>query len=147
MSIRARIGDDVKAAMRAGDAMTRDTLRMLLSSIQKKEIDTGTTADESMVVGEIRRAMKARTEAAIQFRQGGRPEMADKEEAEYRVLEAYLPATLDEAGTRALVKRHLEELRVTDKKGMGKVMGAIMAAHRDEVDGNLLRRIVEEALD
>jgi uncharacterized protein YqeY len=149
MSLAEKIHADLKDSLRNRDAVRTATLRMLISDIQMEGKKSGTAVDEveeDTVISLVRRAIKARKEAIVQFEKGGRIDLAEKEKAEMGILETYLPAMLSEDATRILVEQTIAELGVTDRKGMGKVMGRIMSAHRSEVDGALVKRLVEETL-
>jgi len=149
MSLAEKIHADLKESLRNRDAVRTATLRMLISDIQMEGKKSGIAMDEveeDIVVSLVRRAIKARKEAIVQFEKGGRIDLAEKEEAEMGILETYLPAMLSEGATRILVEQTIAELGVTDRRGMGKVMGRIMSAHRSEVDGALVKRLVEETL-
>lgn len=146
MSLAERLQADIKQAMRDRAKLELETLRLLWSAIQNEE-KAGATVDDALVFAQIRRAIKARREAAEQFRAAGRDELAQKEDDERAILEHYLPAMLGEAETKALVDGVIADLGVTDRSGKGKVMGRIMGKHRDEVDGALVKRLVDAALD
>jgi len=145
MNLAETVQADIKQAMRDREKLKLETLRLLWSAVQKEE-KAGVTVDDSVVRAQIRREIKARRDASTQFRAAGRDELADKEDAELVILESYLPATLGEKETLALIEATIAELGVTDRSGMGKVMGRIMANHRDEVDGALVKRMVDAAL-
>ena len=149
MSLAEKIHADLKESLRSRDALRTATLRMLISDIQMEGKKTGiamTEVEEDTVISLVRRGIKARREAIEQFEKGGRTDLAEKERAEMGILDAYLPAVLSEGATRTLVEQAIAEFGVTDRSGMGKVMGKIMSAHRSEVDGALVKRLVEETL-
>jgi len=149
MSLAEKLHADLRESLRSRDALRTATLRMLISDIQMEGKKTGiatSEVEEDTVILLVRRAIKARKEAIEQFEKGGRTDLAEKEGAEMRILESYLPAVLSEDATRILVEQTVAELGVTDRSGMGKVMGKIMSAHRSEVDGALVKRLVEETL-
>ena len=144
MSIQDRITEDVKAAMRAGEALRRDTLRMLVSSFKNRRIELGRELSEADELGVLTTAVKSRTDSAQQYDRAGRAELAEKERAEIEVIQVYLPAQLDEAEVGRIVKAKVEELGVTSKKELGKVMKAVMAEHKGAVDGKLVQRLAAE---
>ena len=117
-------------AMKARDKERVGALRLVLSELQKAAKDGGT--DELAV---LRRERKRRLEAAEQFRDAGRPELAEGEEAEARIIEGYMPAELDEAELDAIVKAAIAETGAKDPKDMGQVMKAVMAKAEGRADG------------
>ena len=117
-------------------------LRMVLSELQKAAKEDG--GDELAV---LRRERKRRLEAADQFRAGGRPELADKEEAEAELIQRYMPAELDDAELSALVEEAVAETGATGARDMGQVMKAAMAKVQGRADGKRVSARVREALE
>lgn len=146
MSIQERIQDDLKAAMRAGEALRRDTLRMLIAAFKNRRIELGKDLSDADVLGVLTTAVKTRTDSAEQYAAAGRPELAEKERAEIDVIQAYLPRQLDESEVRAIVQAKITELGATSKQDLGKVMKAVMADHKGAVDGKLVQRLTGELL-
>ena len=145
-ALETQIQDDMKSAMRAGETLRRDTLRMLIAALKNERIDKGADLDEESVLAVVRRGVKSRKDSAQQYRDAGRDELAEKEEAEIAVLEGYLPQMLDEAATIAAVEAAIAETGASEKCDLGKVMKAVMAAHRGLVDGKLVNRLAGERL-
>lgn len=145
-TLETRIQDDMKAAMRSGDTLRRDTLRMLIAALKNERIERMADLDEDAVMAVVRRGVKSRLDSATQYRDAGRPELAEKEEAEIAVLEGYLPTMLDEAATAAAVEAAIAETGASAKADLGKVMKAVMAAHKGLVDGKLVNRLAAERL-
>ena len=146
MSLRERLEADMKAAMRGGDALTRDTLRMVLATVKSRDIDSDDGVSDDEVVAIVTAARKTRRESVDQFTSAGRDDLAEKERAEIAVLEAYLPQELDEAATKKLLEELCAELGVTARAEQGKVMKALMARHKGAVDGKLASRLLGELL-
>lgn len=149
MTLKQKIFEDLKAAMKAGEAEKRDVLRMLDSMIKNVEIEkmkreTGLTDEESMEV--IARAVKQRKDAVAQYEEGGRPELAEKEKKEIEILMAYMPEQMGEEAVRAVVAEVIAASGVTSKAEIGKVMGPVMGKLKGKADGNLVKKIVEESL-
>jgi uncharacterized protein YqeY len=132
---------DITGAMKAGDKALVGTLRLVLSELQKAAKDG--TGDELSV---LRRERKRRLEAATQFRDGGRPELADQEESEARVIESYLPAELGEAELDELVATAIAETGASEAKDMGAVMKLVMARSEGRADGKRTSARVRAAL-
>jgi uncharacterized protein len=136
-----QVRGDMTGAMKAGDKERAGALRLVLSELQKAAKDGGT--DELAV---LRRERKRRLEAAEQFRDGGRPELAEGEEAEARIIEGYLPAELDDAELDAIVNAAIAETGAQDPKDMGQVMKAVMAKAGGRADGKRASARVREVL-
>jgi len=128
-------------AMKAGEKDRVGALRLVLSELQKAQKDG--FGDETAV---LRRERKRRLEAAEQFRDGGRPELADQEEAEARIIEGYLPAELGDAELDAIVQAAIAETGASGPKDMGQVMKAVMARAGGRADGKRASARVREAL-
>lgn len=146
-SLQERIQDDMKSAMRAGNTLERDTLRMLIAAMKNERIERGEELDEDGVLTVVRRGVKSRKDSAQQYREANRPELAEKEEAEIAVLEGYLPRQMDEAATRAAVTQAIADTGASGKADIGKVMKAVMAKHRGVVDGKLVNQIAAGMLN
>jgi uncharacterized protein YqeY len=132
---------DMTSAMKAGDKDRVGALRLVLSELQKAAKDGGT--DELAV---LRRERKRRLEAAEQFRDAGRTELAEGEEAEARIIEGYMPAELDDAELDAIVHAAIAETGAKDPKDIGQVMKAVMAKTEGRADGRRASARVREAL-
>lgn len=149
MTLREKLVCDLKEAMKAGDVVRRDTLRMLDSSIknleiEKKKRETGLSDEEILEV--ISRAVKQRQDSIKQFKQGGRPELSEKEKVEMEILIAYLPAQLSADELRVIVEEIISNAGATSIADLGKVMGQVMAKVKGRADGNMVREIVIEKL-
>ena len=129
------------SAMKAGEKDRVGALRLVLSELQKAHKEGN--GDDLAV---LRRERKRRLEAAEQFRGGGRPELADREEAEARLIEGYLPAELDDTELDAIVAAAIAETGASDPKDMGQVMKAVMAKAGGRADGKRASARVREAL-
>ena len=123
MSLKDRITDDMKAAMRARQAERLSTIRMLLAAVKQREIDERTTLDDTQVVGVIDKLIKQRKDSIAAFQQAGRTDLVDKESAEVAVLEAYLPQRLSADEITREVAAIVAELGASGPGDMGKVMG------------------------
>lgn len=129
MSLRARFMDDLKAAMKAGQSEKVGTIRMITAKLKDVDI-AGRAKGEDQVSDEavmsmLRGMIKSRTESAAMYEKGGRPELAEKENAEIAIIRAYLPPDLDDATIEAAVREAIERTDATSMKDMGKVMAAL----------------------
>lgn len=129
------------AAMKAGEKQRVIALRLVLSELQKASKEG---SDDELAV--LRRERKRRLEAALQFRDGGRPELADQEESEATIIESYLPAELDDSELDALIATAIEQTGASSPRDMGQVMKAVMASSGGRADGMRASARVREAL-
>jgi uncharacterized protein YqeY len=147
MSIYDDVSAALTAALKARDAPRVAALRNIRAAflLEQKKDNAPTLADE-VCVGLLRRLEKQRHESIEAFERGGRPERAAEERAELAVIGEYLPRLADEATTRAWVEQAIAASGATGPGDVGRVMGALMKAHKGEVDGSLARRIAAERL-
>jgi uncharacterized protein YqeY len=138
MALLEQINADLKKAMLARDEVTRDTLRMV-----KSELLTLDNPDELAVLS---RAVKTRRDSIKSYVEGGRQDLADKEQAEIEVIERYLPKQLDEAATREAIAALIAELGLSSKKDLGQVMKELKTRYQGQVDGRLASSIAGELL-
>jgi uncharacterized protein YqeY len=122
MSLKARITEDMKAAMRAREAARLSTIRLLLAAMKQKEVDERVELSDADVLAIIDKMIKQRRESITQFDAGGRPELAAAERAEIEILEGYMPQRLPEAEIDALVDAAIASAGATGMAAMGKVM-------------------------
>jgi uncharacterized protein YqeY len=141
VTVIEQVRGDMTSAMKAGEKDRVGALRLVLSELQKAEKDG--SSDEVAV---LRRERKRRLEAAEQFRGGGRPELAEQEEAEAKIIESYLPAELDDTELDAIVAAAIAETGASDPKDMGQVMKVVMAKAGGRADGKRASARVREAL-
>ena len=146
MTLRERLQDDTTAAMRSGDALRRDVLRMAQNSMYNIEKAKKVTLSEDEVLGVLTREVKTRRESVEAFRAGGREDLATKEEAEIAILQDYLPQPLTEAELRALVDEGVSATGATSARDLGKVMGWLSPRTRGRADGKVLSGLVAQAL-
>lgn len=140
--LKDEIFEDLNDARRAGDRFSRSVLSMVLSDIRNHEIEIGHEADDAEVRRVLARAVKQREEAAEKMREGGREELAEKEEREAELLSEYLPPPLDEDEVREMVREEI----ASGADAIGPVMGALMPRIRGRFDGKEANRIVREEL-
>ena len=125
MSLKVRINDDVKAAMRAGDARRRDALRLLLAAVKQREIDERKELADADVVAVIDKMVKQRRDSIQQFEKGGRQDLADAEKFEIGVLQDYMPQALSDAEVEAAIAAAIRDTGATGMPGIGKVMAVL----------------------
>ncbi len=149
-NLKQTITDDMKAAMKAGDAARLGTIRLLLAALKQREVDERISLSDTDVVSVVEKLIKQRKESIAQYQAGNRPELAAKEQAEIDVLRAYLPAQADEAEIAAVIEAAVAEVRasgVTGGAAMGKVMAIVKGKLAGRADMAALSARVKAALD
>jgi hypothetical protein len=146
MTLRERLHDDTTAAMRSGDSLRRDVLRMVQNAIYNIEKAKKITLSEDEVLGVVTNQVKTRRESVDAFRKGGREDLASKEEAEIAILADYLPQQLTEQELRALVDEAVAATGAASARDLGKVMGWLSPKIRGRADGKLASGLVAQAL-
>ena len=146
MPLKDQITEDMKAAMRAKDSSRLSTIRLLLAAIKQREVDERVTLDDAQIVGLIDKQIKQRKDSVAAFQAAGRSDLVDKESAEQRVLEAYLPQRLTAEEITATVARIVAASGASGPADMGKVMGAAKAELAGKADMGLVSAAVKTAL-
>jgi len=146
MSLKDRITEDMKSAMRAKEADRLSTIRMLLAACKQREVDERIVLDDAAVIGIVDKLIKQRKDSIAAFTQAGRMDLADKESAEVTVLEAYLPQRLSAQEIQDAVAALVAELGASGPGDMGKVMGAAKARLAGKADMGLVSAAVKKAL-
>ena len=146
MTLRERLQADTTAAMRSGDALRRDVLRMVLSAVYNIEKAKKITLSDDEVTGVLTHGVKTRRESVEAFRNGGREDLASKEEAEIAILADYLPEALTDAELRALVDEGVAATGAASARDLGKVMGWLSPRIRGRADGKVASGLVAQAL-
>jgi uncharacterized protein YqeY len=141
-----RISGELRTAMKAGEKERLSTLRMLLADLNNEEIRGGKPVDEPLFQSVVKRAIKQRKEAATEFRKGGRPELAAKEEREAETLAAFLPRQASEDEIRAAVAAIVAEKALVGPAAIGVVMKETLARFGGAADGGTVNRIAREIL-
>ena len=146
MSLKARITEDMKAAMRAGEKDRLSCIRMLQAGIKQREVDERVTLGDADVLAVIDKMIKQRKESVVQFEAGKRADLVAKESAEIAVLSSYLPAQLDAADLDAMIKDAIAATSAASMKDMGKVMGMLKPKVQGRTDMGALSARIKSAL-
>ncbi|TDM06912.1 MAG: glutamyl-tRNA amidotransferase [Ideonella sp. MAG2] len=146
MSLKDRITEDMKAAMRAKETDRLSTIRLLLAACKQKEVDERVVLDDAMVVGLVDKLIKQRKDSVAAYTQANRQDLADKESAEIVVLQAYLPARLSADEIATEVAAIVADLGAAGSGDMGKVMGAAKAKLAGKAEMGLISAAVKAAL-
>ena len=147
MAFIDKISQDLTAAMRAKDQLRLDTLRMAKAALMNREVEKKRALDDAESQQVMAGMIKQRRDSIEQFRNGGRPELADKEQAEIAILEAYLPPPMDAAELESIVADAIAEAGATSPKDMGRVMKGVMARLAGRAaDGKIVSELVKKKL-
>ncbi len=155
MGLKEQLPEDLKSAMRAGDAVRRDVLRSLLTAISNAEIARVNVKDETAsrqglsdpdVLDVVQKQVKQRRESADEYRKGGRPELAEREEAEAAILTAYLPPQMSRDEIAAEVRAVIAETGASGPAGKAKVMPVVLGKLKGRADGRTINEVVTELL-
>lgn len=147
MSLKERITEDMKSAMRAKDSERLGTIRLLLAAIKQKEVDERIEVSDEGLVAIVDKLIKQRKDSISQFSAAGRSDLADKEQAELLVLQAYLPERLDASAIETAVNAIVSKLEASGPGAMGKVMAAVKAELAGKADMGLVSQAVKKALN
>jgi uncharacterized protein YqeY len=147
MHPKERLQEDLKSAMKSGDAKRRDILRLLTSAIKQVEVDSRTTLSEEQVYGVLATEAKKRRESIAEALKANRHDIADKEQAELEVIESYLPKQLTREEVEAEVRKAIEEAGAKTAKDMGSVMKVLMPRVKGLADGKLVNEVVKSLLN
>ena len=146
MLLKDRITDDMKAAMRARDSQRLSAIRLLLAAIKQREVDERITLDDAQVVAIVDKQIKQRKDSIAAFQSAGRYDLVDKESAEQRVLEAYLPQRLSSDEITTAVARIVAAVGASGPADMGKVMAAVKTELAGKADMGFVSAAVKSAL-
>lgn len=147
MHPKERLQEDLKAAMKAGDAQRRDTLRLLQSAIRQKEVDERISLSEDQVYALLTKEAAKRRDSIAEARKAGRNDLADKEQFELTLIESYLPQQLSREEIAEEVRRAIAETGATTAKDMGNLMKVLMPRVKGKADGKLVNEVVKTLLN
>ncbi len=146
MSLKTRLTDDMKAAMRAGDKSRLATIRLVNAAIKQREVDERVELGDDQVLAVLEKMLKQRRDSFKQYSDAGRQDLADAEQAEMAVIEAYLPEPLDDAEIDALVDAAISETGARSMRDMGQVMGIVKQRAAGRADMGVLSGKVKARL-
>ena len=146
MTLREQIGEQLTAAMRSGDVLRRDTLRMATNAAYNAEKRQQRPLTDEELVSVLAREVKTRRESVEAFRAGGREDLAAKEEAEIAILSEFMPQPLSDAELRSLVDEAITATGGSSSRDMGRVMGWLTPRTRGRADGKLVSTLVSDRL-
>lgn len=146
MPLKEQLSDDLKNAMRQGDALRRTTIRFVLSAIHNDEIARQKDLDEDGVIQVLTKQAQQRRDSIEAFQDANRQDLADKEQAELEIIAAYLPERMTEDEVREVVRQVLSDSGASGPQDMSKVMGRLMPKVRGRADGKMVSTMVNEML-
>lgn len=146
MSVFEEIREDLKEAMRGGDTVARDALRMVLAALQNRRIETGEDLPTEEALRVISQQVKTRQDSLEQYERAGREDLAAKERGEIDVLRRYLPEELSDERTREIVQENIAELGIESKRDLGRLMKTVLAEYKGRVSGKLVQQYANEIL-
>ena len=146
MTLKTRLTDDMKAAMKGGDKATLGVVRLVLAAIKQREVDERVELDDAQVLAVLEKMVKQRKDSVQQYAAAGREDLAEIERAEIVVIERYLPEKMDEAGIRAAVDAAIAETGASGPADMGKLMGVLKPRLAGQADMGEVSRLVKQRL-
>lgn len=145
-TLLAKLQDDMKQAMKTGDALTRDTLRLAITDLKKRELDLARELKPDEELAVLQKCVKSREDSIAQYSAAARKDLADKEQAEIGVIRRYLPRMISEDETRTIVQMAIQKLGLKSKKDLGQLMKAVLAEHKGAIDGKLVQKHASDLL-
>jgi hypothetical protein len=144
--MKKKLQEDMKAAMKSGNRIMLDVVRMILAEAQKEEIASGKEATKDDVIRIMKKGIKSREDAVKLYQQGNREELARKEAEEIKILQSYLPKQLDEAEVEKIVTDIIGELGIVSKKDIGRLMKEVMGRYGSRLDGKTVQAAAQKKL-
>lgn len=145
-SIKDTILEDMKSAMRAQEKDRLGTIRLVLAALKQREVDERIVLSDEQILVTLNKMIKQRRDSIVQFEAGGRPELAEKEAAEVRLIQRYLPSPLSDAEIDALITAAIQETNAASARDMGKVMAIIKTKAQGKADMTVVSAKVKERL-
>ncbi len=146
MSLKARIQEDMKAALKAGDKARLGAIRLIMAAVKQREVDERTQLDDQQVLAVLDKMAKQRRESIAQYRAAGRDDLAEKEQAELEIIQSYLPEALSEEAIDALIAAAIRETGASGVRDMGRVMARLKPQLQGRADMAQVSARVKAAL-
>ena len=146
MSLKQRLTDDMKAAMKSGDKASLGVIRLMLAAIKQREVDERIELDDAQVLAALDKMVKQRRDSVSQYEAADRADLADIEKAEIVVIDRYLPAKLDEAAILGAIDEAVAETGATSAADIGKLMGVLKPKLAGQADMGLVSKLVKQRL-
>ena len=145
-SLKTRVMEDMKGAMRQGDKSRLGAIRLILAAIKQQEVDTRLELDDAQIMGVLDKMVKQRKDSLSQFKRAGRADLVAKEQFELDVIKAYMPEQLSAAEIEELISTIITETGASGMRDMGKVMGMVTKQLAGQADGKTISTIVKNKL-
>lgn len=146
MTLKEKITEDMKAAMRAKETERLGTIRLLLAAVKQREVDERIVVDDVGIIAIIEKLIKQRKDSIDQFQKAGRDDLVNQESTELKILQAYMPAQLSQAEVQAAIQKVIADLGASGPQDMGKVIGALKAQLAGKADMGMVSGLVKAAL-
>ena len=146
MGLFQKLQEEMKSSLKSGDKERLSVIRMLISEIKKAQIDAKRELTDEEIIKILQKYAKQRKESIKQYREAGREDLAQKEEAELKVVSEFLPEALSEEEIEKIVEETIREVGASSMKDMGKVMKSVMEKVKGRADGSIVSKIVKEKL-
>lgn len=146
MALADQLLQDMKTAMKSGDKITLETIRMVRSQIKNVEVQKGETLTDEDIFQVLTKEAKRRKESIEMYKEGGRDDLAENESKELNVIQSYLPEALSEDELLAIIADAIEKTGARGMSDMGKVMGAVMPQTKGRADGKMIQNLVRQKL-
>lgn len=146
MTLKEQIANDLTTAMKSKDEVRVSALRMLSSSIKNKQIELGKELNNEIIGQVVLKEIKQRKDSIIQFKKGGRDELAQKEESEIDILKKYMPEQFSKDKINQIISSAIKKTGAEGSQDMGKVMGVVMPELKGKADGSVVLKLVKESL-
>lgn len=146
MGINEQVSEKMKQAMREKDQVTLEAMRAIKSAIKYKKAETGQEPDDDEIVLLIQKEAKKRKDSIAEFKRGGRDDLAEKEEAQLKAMDSFLPEEMGDDEIERIVKETIDETGAISKKDMGKVMKSVMPKLKGQADGKKVNQMVSKLL-
>lgn len=147
MGLKEQLNSDMKESLKAGEKIRLCTVRLTLSEIQYAEIEKRGELTEDELLAVVSREAKRRREAIEEFEKGGRQDLVEKETAELKILEGYMPEQMSEDELRRIIRETIDDVGASSPGDLGRVMGTLMPLVRGKADGKLANRLAREMLE
>ncbi len=146
MTLKEKITEDMKSAMRAKETERLGTIRLLLAAIKQREVDERITVDDAGIIAIVEKLIKQRKDSIEQFQIAGRTDLVDQESKELGILQAYMPAQLTATEVQSAIQKVISDLGASGPQDMGKVIGALKAQLAGKADMGMVSGFVKAAL-
>jgi len=144
--LKERLQNELKEAMKTKDTVKRDAIRFLMSALKQIEVDERKELSDADIIKIIQKSLKQREDSMVAFKEANREDLYEKELAEATILKVYLPEQLSDEALKTIIQKHINALKATSLKDLGKIMPAILAECEGVADGKRINTLAKEIL-